>query len=98
MTAVFSLVVPPPLLSQAALRQHQAAQRLGAVAAELAAAGHAAAGAAGEPGLASAISGCCGDGAASVGALNVTVAGLATNLEGAASLYTATDESAMPGG
>lgn len=97
-TAVFSLVVQPPLLSGAAARQQQAAHRLGALAGELAAAGHAAAAAAGEPGLASAISGRCGDGAAAVGVMNVAVGGLAASLEGAAALYTSTDESAMPGG
>jgi Tfp pilus assembly protein PilV len=94
---MFTLDVQPPLLSMAAVRQQLAAQRLTAIAAELESAGSAASAAAGEPGLASAISTCCSDGAATVHAMNITVGGLATNLEGASGLYT-TDQSAMPGG
>jgi len=93
---VFTLDVQPPLLSMAAMRQQLAAQRLSAIAAEIESVGIAASGAAGEPGLSSAITGCASDGAATVRAMNVTVGGLATNLEGAAGLYTSTDLSAMP--
>lgn len=95
---MFTLEVQPPLLSMAALRQQLAAQRLSTIAAELESAGYGASEAAGEPGLASAISSCSSDGAATVRALNVTVGGLATNLEAASGLYTATDQSAIPGG
>lgn len=94
---MFTLEVEPPLLSMGAVRQQAAAQRLGTIAAELASAGDAASSAAGEPALAAAIAGCCGDGATAVGALQATVGGLAANLEGAAGLYTTTDHSAMPG-
>ncbi len=87
---MFTLDVQPPLLSMAAVRQQLAAQRLSAIAVELESAG--------EPGLASAISTCCSDGAATVHAMNITVGGLATNLEGASGLYTTTDQTAMPGG
>lgn len=94
------LEVEPPLLSVAAGRQRAAAERLAAIAVQMQGAGETgagAAGAAGEAGLGQAISGCCDDGAAEVRGLHATVAGLSANLEGAAALYTSTDESAMPG-
>lgn len=91
------LEVEPPLLAVAAGRQRAAAERLAAIAVQMQGAGETGAGAAGEAGLGQAISGCCGDGAAEVRGLHTTVAGLSANLEGAAALYTSTDESAMPG-
>lgn len=96
--AMIRLEVSPPLLSEGALRQQLAAQELARIAAELESAGQGAAAAAGAPGLAGAMSSCAIDGAADVRAMNVTLGGLAANLEAAAGLYALTDSSAMPGG
>ncbi len=90
--------VLPAALDSTGASQSALAGRVYELAGRLEATGSNAAGAAGEPEAGAVMSDACASWAVSLAMLADSVGGLAGNLQAAASAYTATDTTAMPGG
>jgi hypothetical protein len=88
--------VEPGQLHGAGGRQTTLAGQLAAIMGDLASAGDAASGAAGEPAAAAAIADCCAAWAASLGLLSDVVGSLGANVDAAGGAYASTDATAIP--